>query len=145
MTIIHVVQFQFKELIPTEEVKSRWRGNDGGGAMRSGRQPMEQPVTWKGRRTRADACQICDSMLALRDNCVHPTSNKAYVKSIAGGLDNSPEGIQGGITHVFVVEFESAEDRDYYVHKDPAHLAFIEEAGPAILKARVVDFTPGVF
>ncbi|KAK2034781.1 stress responsive A/B barrel domain-containing protein [Colletotrichum zoysiae] len=110
MTVIHVVQFQFGELVPIEDVKS-----------------------------------ICESMLALRDNCIHPTSNRAYIKSMVGGLDNSPEGMQDGITHVFVVEFESAEDRDYYVHKDPAHQAFVEKAGPSILKARVVDFTPGVF
>ncbi|KAK1957321.1 stress responsive A/B barrel domain-containing protein [Colletotrichum sublineola] len=110
MSVTHVVQFQFKELVPMEEVK------------------------W-----------ICESMLALRDNCIHPTSNKMYIKSIAGGVDNSPEGMQDGITHVFVVEFESTDDRDYYVHKDPAHRAFVERAGPSILKARVVDFTPGVF
>ncbi|KAK1996830.1 stress responsive A/B barrel domain-containing protein [Colletotrichum falcatum] len=110
MSVVHIVQFQFKELVPIEDVK------------------------W-----------ICDLMLGLRDSCVHPTSNKAYIKSMVGGLDHSPEGLQDGITHVFVVEFESAEDRDYYVHKDPAHRAFIDKAGPSILKARVVDFTPGVF
>ncbi|KAF9871237.1 stress responsive A/B Barrel domain-containing protein [Colletotrichum karsti] len=110
MTIIHVVQFQFKALVPAEEVKT-----------------------------------ICNAMLGLKDNCIHPTSNKTYIKSMVGGLDNSPEGIQDGITHVFVAEFENAEDRDYYVQKDPAHLAFVAEAGKVIQKARVVDFTPGVF
>lgn len=93
----------------------------------------------------ADADQICESMLALKDKCIHPTSKKTYIKSMVGGLDNSPEGMQSGITHVFVAEFENAEDRDHYVFKDPAHLAFVEEAGKVILKARVVDFTPGVF
>jgi hypothetical protein len=33
-------------------------------------------------------------MLSLKDSCLHPTSNKPYIKSIAGGLDNSPEGLQ---------------------------------------------------
>jgi hypothetical protein len=31
-------------------------------------------------------------MLALGENCLHPTSNKRYVKSMAGGINNSPEG-----------------------------------------------------
>lgn len=50
-----------------------------------------------------------------------------------------------GITHAFVVEFESAEDRDYYVQKDPAHRAFVESVGSVLEKAQVIDFTPGVF
>ncbi|EXF79475.1 stress responsive A/B Barrel domain-containing protein [Colletotrichum fioriniae PJ7] len=110
MTVIHVVQFQFKELIPAEEVKT-----------------------------------MCDSMLALKENCVHPTSSKSYIKSLVGGLDCSPEGLQDGITHIFVAEFESVEDRDYYLHKDPAHQAFMKQVGSAIIKARVTDFKPGVF
>ncbi|KAF6806489.1 stress responsive A/B barrel domain-containing protein [Colletotrichum musicola] len=110
MSIVHIVQFQFKELVPAEEIRA-----------------------------------VCNAFLALKDQCIHPTSNKAYIKSVNGGLDNSPEGQQGGITHIFVVEFESAEDRDYYVSKDPAHMAFVEQVGKVVLKARVVDFTPGVF
>lgn len=104
--------------------------------------PLKPSPTFKDT---TDMGQICDSMLALKDNCIHPTSSKPYIKSAVGGVDNSPEGMSDGITHVFVVEFESAEDRDYYVHKDPAHQAFIAEVGKVILKARVVDFTPGVF
>lgn len=33
-------------------------------------------------------------MLALRSACIHPTTNEPYVKSIVGGKDNSPEGLQ---------------------------------------------------
>jgi hypothetical protein len=42
------------------------------------------------------------------------------------------------------VEFESAEDRDYYVQKDPAHLAFVKTLEGLLDKAHVVDFTDGV-
>jgi hypothetical protein len=52
---------------------------------------------------------------------------------------------QAGITHGFVVEFESAEDRDYYVSKDPTHVAFTKVAGEVLVKAIVVDFNPGSF
>lgn len=33
-------------------------------------------------------------MLALRSACIHPATNEPYVKSIVGGKDNSPEGLQ---------------------------------------------------
>ena len=33
-------------------------------------------------------------MLSLKDRCISATTNKPYVKSIVGGLDNSPEGNQ---------------------------------------------------
>ncbi|KAJ5677722.1 uncharacterized protein N7477_003355 [Penicillium maclennaniae] len=85
----------------------------------------------------------CDRMLALKDNCLHPTSQKPYIVSSSGGSDNSPEGIQNGMTHAFVVEFASAEDRDYYIQKDPAHLAFVQSLGGVVEKAQVVDYTPG--
>ena len=52
---------------------------------------------------------------------------------------------QHGITHAFVVEFASAEDRDYYVDKDPAHLAFVKSVGGVLEKAQAVDVTDGVF
>jgi hypothetical protein len=31
-------------------------------------------------------------MLALKDKCVHPESQKTYIKSFSGGKNNSPEG-----------------------------------------------------
>jgi hypothetical protein len=37
-------------------------------------------------------------MLALRENCIHPTSKKPYILEASGGRDHSPEGHQ-------VVEF----------------------------------------
>jgi hypothetical protein len=32
-------------------------------------------------------------MLALKDKCLHPTTNTPYVKTAMGGKENSPEGI----------------------------------------------------
>ncbi|KAF5564461.1 hypothetical protein FNAPI_2169 [Fusarium napiforme] len=72
-----------------------------------------------------DITKTCDDFLQLKDLCIHPTSKKPYIISLQGGKDNSPEGMQNGITHGFVATFESAEDRDYYVKTDPAHQAFI--------------------
>lgn len=52
---------------------------------------------------------------------------------------------QNGITHVFVSEFDSEEDRQYYLEEDPAHLAFVKDIAGIVGKGQVVDFTPGVF
>lgn len=54
-------------------------------------------------------------------------------------------GRQGGITHIFVVEFASAEDRDYYVESDAAHKGFVESLSGLVAKAQVVDFTSNAF
>jgi len=44
-----------------------------------------------------------------------------------------------------VVEFASEADRDYYVSKDPSHMAFIEKNSPRFDDVRVVDFAKGVY
>lgn len=33
-------------------------------------------------------------MMALRTACVNPSSLQPYIKSLTGGKDNSPEGLQ---------------------------------------------------
>ncbi|KAL2760181.1 hypothetical protein ACRALDRAFT_1091148 [Sodiomyces alcalophilus JCM 7366] len=88
-----------------------------------------------------DVKAACARFLSLKENCLHPTGHTPYIASLKGGKDNSPEGLQNGITHGFVVEFASAEDRDYYVKDDPAHQAFVKSIGGLIEKAVVVDFT----
>lgn len=84
-------------------------------------------------------------MLALSTNCVHPETQQSYIKSSVGGTDNSIENLQHGITHAFVVEFASVEDRDYYVQQDPVHAAFVKEVIPQLEKPQIIDFCPGVF
>ena len=44
--------------------------------------------------TPAQVEDVCQRMLALKDTCIHPTTQKPYVKSYGGGRDNSPEGHQ---------------------------------------------------
>ncbi|KAJ9623405.1 hypothetical protein H2203_005664 [Taxawa tesnikishii (nom. ined.)] len=51
----------------------------------------------------------------------------------------------GGFTHGFVSEFETEEDRQYYLEKDPAHLEFVASLKDIVQNVRVVDFEPGVF
>ncbi|KAH8891426.1 hypothetical protein GQ53DRAFT_746541 [Thozetella sp. PMI_491] len=92
-----------------------------------------------------DVNATCGRFIALKDSCIHPTNDAPYILSLKGGKDNSPEGLQNGITHGFVVEFASTEDRDYYVKIDPSHQAFIRSLGGLVDKVIVVDFITGQF
>ncbi|KAE8452868.1 hypothetical protein EG329_013140 [Mollisiaceae sp. DMI_Dod_QoI] len=88
---------------------------------------------------------VSKRMLALKSNCVHPTTKQTYILDSTGGRDNSPEGHQGGFSHAFVSHFANEEDRRYYLEEDPAHLAFVKSLENVIQNVRVVDYNPGVF
>ncbi|KAF1821034.1 uncharacterized protein K489DRAFT_382076 [Dissoconium aciculare CBS 342.82] len=99
---------------------------------------------FKPGTSQAQVNDVCGRMLALKDKCLHPTTNETYVKSHGGGKDISPEGLQGGLTHGFVSEFRNKEDRQYYLENDPAHLEFVASLKGLMENVRVLDFEPGV-
>ncbi|KAI0114748.1 stress responsive A/B barrel domain protein [Daldinia grandis] len=84
-------------------------------------------------------------MLGLKEGCLNPTSRKQYIRSLTGGKDNSIEGAQRSITHAFVVEFASIEDRNYYVNSDPHHSEFKNFILPFLENFLIVDYSEGVF
>lgn len=55
------------------------------------------------------------------------------------GTNNSPEGLNEGLTHAFLVTFKTEKDRDAYLPHE-AHKAFVEILLPHLEKAVVVDF-----
>ena len=60
------------------------------------------------------------------------------IKCFEWGIDCSPEGLQKGHTHAFILTFDSEADRDaYLVH--PAHKAFGQSLGGKLKSATVVD------
>ncbi|KAK4173752.1 stress responsive A/B barrel domain-containing protein [Triangularia setosa] len=87
----------------------------------------------------------CAQILSLKEICLAPNSQHTYIKSITGGRDNSPEQLQNGMTHAFVVQFENTDDRNYYVEQDPAHLAFKKKIERLVEKVTVLDYINGVF
>ncbi|EOA92207.1 uncharacterized protein SETTUDRAFT_153173 [Exserohilum turcica Et28A] len=89
--------------------------------------------------------EVTSRFFGLKKECRHPATLRPYIVSIAGGKDISTENLQNGISHAFVLQFHSVEDRDYYVNEDPAHKAFKEVAAAAVERATVVDFQNGVF
>ncbi|KAF2200904.1 dabb-domain-containing protein [Delitschia confertaspora ATCC 74209] len=102
-------------------------------------------------KTTADPTAVANllkAVLAMKDNCVQTKANgksKPYIKSVKGGRDNSPEGVQFGITHAFIMEFNSVSDRDYYVASDKEHHRLQKVVAPLIEKAQAIDFNAGVF
>jgi hypothetical protein len=61
------------------------------------------------------------------------------IKSYEWGINSSPEGLNQGLTHCFILTFTSDKDRnDYIVH--PAHKEFGKILGPYLDKVTVVDF-----
>ncbi|HKK76303.1 MAG TPA: Dabb family protein [Saprospiraceae bacterium] len=61
------------------------------------------------------------------------------IHSFEWGTNNSPEGLDKGLTHCFFVTFRSEEDRDAYL-PHPAHQEFVELVGPAVEDVTVVDY-----
>ncbi|KAK3339945.1 hypothetical protein B0T25DRAFT_365595 [Lasiosphaeria hispida] len=86
----------------------------------------------------------CNWMFSLQDSCRHPYSGRPYVSSIACGKDSSPERPEDGPTYVVVAEFETDGEKDYFIHKDPAHLEALREIEPLIEKATVLDYSSGL-
>lgn len=87
---------------------------------------------YKDQSTAADVKKI---ELAFREL----PSKINLIKDFEFGVNNSPENLNQGLTHCYLLSFSSAKDRDaYLVH--PAHKAFTDIAGPHIDKVTVVDY-----
>lgn len=52
---------------------------------------------------------------------------------------------QVDFSHGFIVEFESEEDRKYYLEKDEAHFEFARGLAVAVQEVGILDFKPGVY
>lgn len=55
------------------------------------------------------------------------------------GINNSPEGLNKGLTHCFFVTFKSEADREVYL-PHPDHQAFVQLLGPSLEDVTVVDY-----
>lgn len=61
------------------------------------------------------------------------------IKAYEWGTNNSPENLNQGFTHCFLVSFASEADRAVYL-PHPAHLAFVEVLKPHLDKVMVIDY-----
>jgi hypothetical protein len=55
------------------------------------------------------------------------------------GTNNSPEGLENGFTHCFLITFKSEKDREVYL-PHPAHKAFVDVLKPHLDKVQVIDY-----
>ncbi len=61
------------------------------------------------------------------------------IRDYEWGTNNSPEGLNQGLTHCFLLTFASEEDRDaYLIHPD--HKAFGSVLRPHLDKVTVIDY-----
>ncbi|HKZ39172.1 MAG TPA: Dabb family protein [Chryseolinea sp.] len=66
----------------------------------------------------------------------------SLIKDFEWGKNSSPENLNQGLTHCFLVTFSSDKDRDtYLVHPD--HKAFVEILKPHLDKVTVIDYWAG--
>jgi len=57
------------------------------------------------------------------------------------GANNSPEGLERGITHLYLLTFESAAARDTYL-PHPEHKLFGATQGGILEQVQVIDYCP---
>jgi hypothetical protein len=87
---------------------------------------------FKDSSTAADIKKVEEAFAALPQKL-------PQIKSYEWGKNNSPENLNQGLTHCFILTFSSEKDRDeYLVHPD--HKAFGKILGPHLDKVTVVDF-----
>ncbi|KAB2571892.1 hypothetical protein BFW01_g8175 [Lasiodiplodia theobromae] len=99
---------------------------------------------YKATITWADFESHFETFRALQQQCLHPLTGRPYMLSMRMGKNRSWEPFNKGMTHAFVLEFASQDDLDYYLTKDPVHLAFSRAAHPLIEDSVVVDIRDGV-
>ncbi len=63
----------------------------------------------------------------------------SLIKQFEWGTNNSPENLNQGLTHCFLVSFSSEKDRDDYL-VSPAHKAFVATLHPLLDKVTVIDY-----
>jgi hypothetical protein len=81
-----------------------------------------------------------DTVKAIEDAFRAFCAELPFVQDFEWGRNSSPENLDEGFTHCFIVSFASAKDRDTYL-PHPAHVTFCTQyLDEHLKKACVVDF-----
>lgn len=107
-------------------------------SMLTGKTPEEKALRhvvafqFKESATPAQIKEVVDAFRGLKTRIPE-------IVSFETGTNVSPEGLDKGFTHGFILTFASAKDRDtYLVHPD--HQAFGKLVGPVLKDVFVIDF-----
>jgi hypothetical protein len=104
-------------------------------AQQNKQKQLLRHVVMFGWKPGTDAAAI-DKVVTAFGNLEHKIK---LIKAYEWGINNSPENLNSGLTHCFVLTFRSEADRDaYLIH--PAHKAFVAILSPAPDKVTVVDY-----
>jgi hypothetical protein len=87
---------------------------------------------FKESSSEADVQKVVDAFRGL-------PSKISQIADFEYGVNNSPEGLDGGLTHCFLVTFKSEADREAYL-PHPAHQAFVDVLKPHLEKVTVIDY-----
>lgn len=87
---------------------------------------------FKETSSKEDVQKVVDGFRALK-------SKISQIADFEYGVNNSPEGLNNGLTHCFLVTFKTEKDRDEYL-PHPAHKAFVDLLKPHLEKATVLDY-----
>lgn len=87
---------------------------------------------FKDSTAQADIKKVEDAFSTLPDKI-------PQIKGYEWGINNSPEGLDKGLTHCFFLTFDSEEDRAIYL-PHPDHKAFGEVLGPHLDDVLVIDY-----
>lgn len=80
-----------------------------------------------------------DDVKKVEDAFAALSGKISLIKNFEWGTNSSPENLNQGLTHCFLVTFASDKDRDdYLVHPD--HQAFVEVLKPHLDKVTVLDY-----
>jgi len=90
---------------------------------------------FKDSASEADVKKVVDAFREL-------PSKVPAVAEFEFGTNNSPEGLNDGFTHCFLITFKTEKDREAYL-PHPAHAAFVEVLKPHLDKAFVIDYWAG--
>ena len=90
---------------------------------------------YKAEVTKAKIAEVEKAFVALEKKIEE-------IKAFEKGMNNSPEGLNKGFKHCYLITFNSEKDRDVYlVHPD--HKKFVELVGPVLEDVFVVDYWAG--
>ncbi|MFV8368693.1 Dabb family protein [Flavobacterium sp. LB2R40] len=104
-------------------------------AQQSKQKQLLKHVVMFGWKAGTDAATI-DKVVTAFGNLEHKIP---LIKAYEWGINSSPENLNNGLTHCFVLTFNSEADRDaYLIHPD--HKAFVSVLNPAPEKVTVVDY-----
>ncbi|CAN5130801.1 hypothetical protein BH23VER1_BH23VER1_15340 [soil metagenome] len=96
--------------------------------------PYRHVVLFQFKEDAPDAAvkAVEDAFVALKDKI-------DLIKDFEWGRNVSPEGLDGGFTHVYFVTFKDKADLEKYL-PHPEHKKFVAMLGDVLEKATVVDY-----